>query len=170
MRTVMLWLVAVSSAHAADVGLDLGVVSVDKAASLQPALLFGLHADVPVHERLSVGAELAGARLSETNEPGRLVSWPLRASTTVDIHAFRQTLDVRFGVGPALRITPVRVQSGGQTFSGTAIRGGLRLRAGLGGPVSGRWHWGLGSGATVLSTGIDWDATARVSFRIGDAR
>jgi hypothetical protein len=149
------------------VGVDLGATAVQKAASHAPVLTPGLHVDIPLQPRISLGFQGTIGRFGESNPAGQLITQPARLSATLDARIYRQTLGVYGGVGPALRILSTRVTSGTTEFSGTRLRPGLRLRTGVTGTFHPRLHWGLGVGAVADTVGVDWDGLASFSIALG---
>ncbi|MGK0347917.1 MAG: hypothetical protein ACI855_004004, partial [Myxococcota bacterium] len=156
-----------ATAEPVRIGVDLGATAVQKAASHAPIVTPGLHVDIPLRPRLSLGFQTTIGRFGESNPGGDQVTTPVRLSATVDGRVLRQTLGVYGGIGPALRVLPTRVTSDGGAFSGTRLRPGLRVRTGVSGDFGGRWQWGVGVGAVADTVGVDWDSLVSVSFALG---
>ena len=149
------------------IGVDVGVTAVEKAASHGFIVTPGVHVDVPVGPRLSVGFQSTIGRFGESNPAGTQVTTPLRLSATLDGRLYRQSLAVYGGIGPALRVVSTRLQGGSAEFSGTRVGPGLRVRTGVTGDIGRRLQWGIGVGAVAHATGADWDSLASLSFALG---
>ncbi len=149
------------------VGVDLGASAVQKAATHASVLTPGVHVDIPLQRRLSLGFQATIGRFGESNPGGSHVTVPARLSATVDGRIYRQTLGVYGGIGPALRILSTSVTSGATEFSGTRLRPGVRIRTGLTGDLGPRLRWGVGAGAVADTAGVDWDGLVSFSIALG---
>lgn len=149
----------VVAAHAADVvvGGQLGLMAWqragDHAALIAPQALASVRAAGP----FGATAEMDVALALERNQDVRLVTWPLRLMTTVDVVVRRRRAAWVTGVGPGLSWQISRLQAGDARYAGVTMSPVLRVRTSIEAPLSGQAHWRVATGLGARRGGVDWD-------------